>query len=68
MSRPISISNCKCSESAPEPVRHWREPFDELRLSFQAFQSLLESWLESSSEGSQDGRVLPFPGSDSQAY
>lgn len=66
-SHPISTSNGKCCESAPEPAKHWREPFDELRKSFQEFDLMLGTLLASDSGASLGVPAYSLPESPSEA-
>lgn len=63
----MSPLSAKSGESAQEPAKLWREPFDELRKSFQDYHVWLETMLESSSPGSQGAPRSSLPESDSQA-
>lgn len=61
-----STSNAQSLQSAQEPVKHWREPFDELKRSFQDYHARLDRLLGSSSPGSQGVPDSLSSASDSQ--
>ncbi len=64
--RKSSQFNVPYGESALQLPKHLREPFDELRNSFQDFHASLESLLLDSSPGSAVVRASSFSESGSQ--